>query len=146
MLQEFLVTNRAQRCEMHKLALSWWVGGMLLRAEFMLLPFWSRTILRAILKDLPPAQLCVRTCTVMMGAIGSASVQQLYQNDFPSSGRAGGFTARIFDNNFRHTSDTFAHAAMRGRPWRSMTMTMTHSMRSSHEVKTWPYGLEWGKP
>ena len=43
------------------------------------MPFWSRTILRVILKDLPPTQRYVRTCAVDRSANGSASVQQLYQ-------------------------------------------------------------------
>ena len=61
--------HRAQRCECHKLAVFWWVGGwvggwwwwwwgggVVLRADHVL-PFWSRTILRAVLKEQPCAVL-----------------------------------------------------------------------------------------
>ena len=34
-------------------------GGVVLRADHVLWPFWSRTILCAILKDLPPTQRCL---------------------------------------------------------------------------------------
>ena len=34
-----VVTNRAQRCETHKLALFWWVGGTRSRVQFLLLLF-----------------------------------------------------------------------------------------------------------
>ena len=45
-----MVENRAQRCDCHKLAGFWWVGGcVVLRADHVLWPFWSRTILRAVL-------------------------------------------------------------------------------------------------
>ena len=46
---EIVVANRAQRCEIHKLAVVWWVGGMWFCVRILCwLPFWSRTILRAI--------------------------------------------------------------------------------------------------
>ena len=51
-LQHYLVANRAQRCEIHKLAVVWWVGGIWSCVRISCwLPFWLRTILRAILKD-----------------------------------------------------------------------------------------------
>ena len=52
--------------------------GMVLRADHDLWPFWSRTILCAILKDLPPTQRCIVSVSFEVSAIGSASVQQLY--------------------------------------------------------------------
>ena len=76
---KFVVGNRAQRCDCHKLAGFWWVGGcVVLRADHVLWPFWSRTILRAILKDLPPTQRCIVSVSFDVSAIGSASVQQFY--------------------------------------------------------------------
>ena len=53
-------------------------GGVVLRADHVLWPFWSRTILCAILKDLPPTQRCLGSVYFDVSAIGSASVQQLY--------------------------------------------------------------------
>ena len=93
---KFVVGNRAQRCDCHKLAGFWWVGGVWsLRADHVLWPFWSRTILCAILKDLPPTQRCLGSVYFDVSAIGSASVQQLLQNVISSCGRVVGSRCKV---------------------------------------------------
>ena len=69
--------------------------GVVLRADHVLWPFWSRTILRAILKDLPPTQRCLGSVYFHVSAIGSASVQQLYTNVISSCGRVGGAHCKV---------------------------------------------------
>ena len=75
-----VVTNRAQRCETHKLAL-FLVGGRVKvsRAVSVVAILVKNNTAREFLKDLPPTQRYVRTCAVDRSANGSASVQQLYQ-------------------------------------------------------------------
>ena len=58
---QYFVVNRAQRCECHKHCVLWWEGGSsLTRVQNCCpLPFWNKgDCARALLKDLPPTQLC----------------------------------------------------------------------------------------
>ena len=75
-----VVTNRAQRCETHKLAL-FLVGGRVKvsRAVSVVAILVKNNTAREFLKDLPPTQRYVRTCADDTSANGSASVQQHYQ-------------------------------------------------------------------
>ena len=86
----FVVGNRAQRCERHKLAEFWWVGGKCgLACRSCLVAILVKTILRAILKDLPPTQRCVGSVYsegVRLEALQFSSIEK----DVSSSGWAGG--------------------------------------------------------
>ena len=48
----FLVGNRAQRCDCHKLAEVWWEGGMRSNVQISCLsPFWLKNVSARNLKE-----------------------------------------------------------------------------------------------
>ena len=95
---KFVVGNTAQRCDCHKLAGFWWVGGVRSCVQISCSwPFWSSMSLRATLKDLPLTQRCVGSVYFDVSVVGSASVQQLYTNVISSCGRVGGSHCKVCD-------------------------------------------------
>ena len=80
---------------------------MVLRADLMLVAIWSRTSLRAILKDLPPTLRCVGNVYSEVGCnwkrFYSAALTKRYP-DILVGGRASLQRLCISDSNFRKCS------------------------------------------
>ena len=94
---KLVVVNRAQRCEFHKLAVFLVGGGSeVLCADLMLVAILVKYE-SARNFERPPTHpaLCRQRVHLTLGASGSASVQQLFLNVIPSSGRAGGSHCKV---------------------------------------------------
>ena len=63
---------------------------MVLRVDLMLVAIWSRTSLRAILKDLPPTRRCVGNMYNDVGCDWKRFYSAALIKDIPTSGWAGG--------------------------------------------------------
>ena len=99
---KFVVGNRAQRCERHKLGEFWWVGGVWSCVQIMSCCHFGQDNPARNFEDLPPTQRCVGSVYSEGLRIGSASVQQLYTNVI-SSGRVGGTHCKVCGINQRLT-------------------------------------------
>ena len=134
-----LVVNRAQRCELHNLALFWWVGGSACRV--LLWPFWSRATLHATFKEFfwrwigssEPALAHHEECFGQMGKVGRSSRATIVNETFGlwlASGSGGGYRVSFCSDRRPFSRDGGDHV------WSGVAQLASRRCPGTHDYGT----------